>query len=117
MYRSIAARHRVSRMHRDTADAAITRRELKKRGAQLVSIMDYTEDTHIGDLVATILDGVNEYQSRASGADVAYKMSAKAANGGTPYQAPIGYRNAGKTVGGREVRTVVVDVSGLPSFG
>jgi site-specific DNA recombinase len=83
-----------SRMHRDTADAALTRRELKKLGVQLVSIMDYTEDSYVGDLVAAILDGVNEYQSRASGADVAYKMGAKAANGGTPYQAPIGYRNA-----------------------
>jgi site-specific DNA recombinase len=98
-----------SRMHRDTADAALTRRELKKLGVQLISIMDYTEDSYVGDLVAAILDGVNEYQSRASGADVAYKMGAKAANGGTPFQAPIGYRNAGATVEGRQVRTVVVD--------
>ncbi|GAB3221775.1 hypothetical protein GCM10027447_07880 [Glycomyces halotolerans] len=56
-----------SRMHRDAADAALTRRELKNLGVQLISIMDYTEDSYIGDLVATILDGVNEYQSRASG--------------------------------------------------
>lgn len=103
-----------SRMHRDTADAALTRRELKKLGVQLVSIMDYTEDSYVGDLVAAILDGVNEYQSRASGADVAYKMGAKAANGGTPYQAPIGYRNAGEKVEGREIRTVVVDEERAP---
>ncbi len=103
-----------SRMHRDAADAALTRRDLKKLGVQLISIMDYTEDTYIGDLVATILDGVNEYQSRASGADVAYKMGAKAANGGTPHQAPIGYRNVGETIEGREVRTVVVDEERAP---
>ncbi|GAB3999375.1 hypothetical protein GCM10029992_27980 [Glycomyces albus] len=103
-----------SRMHRDAADAALTRRELKKLRVQLVSIMDYTEDTYIGDLVATILDGVNEYQSRASGADVAYKMGAKAANGGTPHQAPIGYRNVGETVEGREIRTVVLDEERAP---
>ncbi len=36
--------------------------------------MDFTEDNAIGDLVSTIIDGVNEYQSRASGADIAYKM-------------------------------------------
>ncbi len=103
-----------SRMHRDTADAAITRRELKKLGVQLVSIMDYTEDSYVGDLVAAILDGVNEYQSRASGADVAYKMSAKAANGGTAHQAPIGYLNTGVMVDGREVRTVVLDEERAP---
>jgi site-specific DNA recombinase len=103
-----------SRMHRDAADAALTRRELKKLGVQLISIMDYTEDSYVGDLVAAILDGVNEYQSRASGADVAYKMGAKAANGGTPYQAPIGYRNAGEKVEGREIRTVVVDEERAP---
>ena len=103
-----------SRMHRDTADAAITRRELKKHGVQLISIMDYTEDSYRGDLVASILDGVNEYQSRASGADVSYKMAAKAANGGTPGKASLGYRNVGEKVDGREVRTVAVDEERAP---
>jgi site-specific DNA recombinase len=103
-----------SRMHRDTTDAAITRRELRKFGVQLVSIMDYTEDSYIGDLVAAILDGVNEYQSRASGADVAYKMSAKAANGGIPGIAPLGYLNVGEKIEGREVRTIAVDDERAP---
>ncbi len=103
-----------SRMHRDSTDAAITRKELRRLGVQLVSIMDYTEDTYVGDLVAAILDGVNEYQSRASGADVAYKMAAKAANGGTVGQAPLGYLNVGEKVDGREVRTVVLDEERAP---
>lgn len=103
-----------SRMHRDSTDAAITRKELRRLGVQLISIMDYTEDTYVGDLVAAILDGVNEYQSRASGADVSYKMAAKAANGGTNGQAPLGYRNVGEKVDGREVRTVVLDEERAP---
>ncbi|GAA2170500.1 hypothetical protein GCM10010403_49230 [Glycomyces rutgersensis] len=103
-----------SRMHRDTTDAAITRRELRKLGVQLVSIMDYTEDSYIGDLVAAILDGVNEYQSRASGADVAYKMAAKASRGGTPGLAPLGYLNVGEKIDGREVRTIAVDEERAP---
>jgi DNA invertase Pin-like site-specific DNA recombinase len=103
-----------SRMHRDTTDAAITRRELRKLGVQLVSIMDYTEDSYIGDLVAAILDGVNEYQSRASGADVAYKMAAKASRGGIPGIAPLGYLNVGERIDGREVRTVAVDAERAP---
>lgn len=103
-----------SRMHRDSTDAAITRKELRRLGVQLISIMDYTEDTYVGDLVAAILDGVNEYQSRASGADVSYKMAAKAANGGTNGQAPLGYRNVGEKVDGRQVRTVAFDEERAP---
>jgi DNA invertase Pin-like site-specific DNA recombinase len=64
-----------SRLHRNVEDAAITRANLRKPGVQLVSVMDYTDDSHIGDLVATTIDGVNEYQSLASGAGISYKMA------------------------------------------
>lgn len=103
-----------SRMHRDTIDAAITKRDLRAAGVSLVSVMDYTEDTYIGDLVATVLDGVNEYQSRASGADISYKMAAKAANGGTPGMSRLGYLNVRDNVDGREVRTVAPDPDRAP---
>lgn len=69
-------------MHRNAIDAAITKRDLRNADVTLVSVMDYTEDSAIGDLVATVLDGVNEYQSRAAGADIAYKMGQKIARGG-----------------------------------
>jgi hypothetical protein len=71
--------------------------------------MDYTEDSAIGDLVATVLDGVNEYQSRASGADIAYKMGQKIIRGGSVSRAPIGYLSVRETFEGREVRTIAVD--------
>src|SRR6266498_1208538 len=71
--------------------------------------MDYTEDSAIGDLVATVLDAVNEYQSRASGADIAYKMGQKIVRGGSVGKAPIGYLNVREKFEGREVRTVAVD--------
>src|SRR3569833_2166223 len=98
-----------SRMHRNTIDAAITKRDLRAAGAVLVSVTDYTEDTPIGDLVGTVLDAVNEYQSRASGADIAYKMGQKVINGGSVGRAPIGYLNVRENFEGREVRTVAVD--------
>src|SRR5262249_12838181 len=90
-----------SRLHRNTIDAAITKREMRKVGAVLISVMDYTEDSAIGDLVATVLDGVNEYQSRASGADIAYKMGQKVARGGSVGRAKVGYLNVRETVDGR----------------
>src|SRR5687767_13996321 len=34
-----------SRLHRNTVDSAITKRDLRKAGVVLISVMDYTEDT------------------------------------------------------------------------
>ena len=98
-----------ARLHRNSIDAAITKKDLRAAGAVLISVMDYTEDTAVGDLVATVLDAVNEYQSRASGADISYKMAQKVIRGGSVGRAPIGYLNVRKKIDGREVRTVVID--------
>lgn len=98
-----------SRMHRNGIDAAITKRDLRAGGAVLVSVMDYTEDTAVGNLVASVIDAVNEYQSQASGADISYKMAQKVARGGSVGRAPIGYLNTREKIDGREVRTVVID--------
>ncbi len=103
-----------SRLHRNVEDAAITRSTLRKLGVQLISVMDYTEDSYIGDLVATVLDGVNEYQSKQSGADIRYKMGQKAKTGGTVTRAPLGYLNIREEVDGRTVATVKVDPDRAP---
>jgi len=103
-----------SRLHRNTVDSAITKRDLRKAGVVLISVMDYTEDSAIGDLVATVLDGVNEYQSRAAGADISYKMGQKMKRGGTVGKAPIGYINVREKFEGREVRTVALDPERAP---
>ncbi len=98
-----------SRMHRNAIDAAITKRDLRTAGTRLISVTDYTEDSAVGDLVGTVLDAVNEYQSRASGADISYKMSQKAARGGCTGRSPLGYLNVREQFEGREVRTVAID--------
>ncbi|WP_433209150.1 recombinase family protein [Nocardia sp. CA-107356] len=57
-----------------------------------------------------ILAAFNEYRSRKDGADVAFKMGAKAKKGGTLGQAPIGYLNVLlQTDDGRKIRTVEID--------
>lgn len=90
-------------MHRNTIDAAITKRDVRAAGAVLISVTDYTADTPIGDLVGTVLDAVNEDQSRASGADIAFKMGQKVINGGSIGFEPIGYLNVREKFDGREV--------------
>jgi DNA invertase Pin-like site-specific DNA recombinase len=98
-----------SRIFRNAADAALTRRELKTLGVSLLSVKDPTADTISGDMLAGILDVVNEYQSKAAGDDIAYKMEAKAQRGGTPNKTRLGYLNVAEHVDGRQVRTVAID--------
>jgi DNA invertase Pin-like site-specific DNA recombinase len=71
--------------------------------------MDYTAADPTGDLVANIIDSINEDQSRINGADVSIKMAAKAERGGTSGKGPLGGLNVHEDVDGREVRTLVVD--------
>ncbi|MCD0446275.1 recombinase family protein [Glycomyces sp. A-F 0318] len=98
-----------SRLFRDTTDAALTKQDLRDRGVAILSVKDPTDDSPTGELLAHMVDGFNEYQSRIAGQDVAYKMEAKAARGGTPGRAPLGYVNVREIVDGRQVRTIAVD--------
>ena len=61
-----------------------------------------------------ILATFNEYQSRESGADIAYKMGQKAKNGGTIGRARLGYLNVRDRFDGREIRTIAVDPERAP---
>ena len=103
-----------SRIFRNATDAALTRRELKTLGVSLLSVKDPTADSISGEMLAGILDVVNEYQSRAAGDDIAYKMEAKAQRGGTPNKTRLGYLNVTETIEGRSVRTVALDAQRAP---
>jgi site-specific DNA recombinase len=106
--------YRRSRAFRDEWDAAITGRELKDQGVRLISAHDYTDDTAEGQLVASVLDSINAYQSRAQGNDIKRKMAGKAARGGTPGRAKLGYRNTREEIDGRNVATVTTDPERAP---
>ncbi len=101
--------YKLSRMARNRYDDAIVMADLRKRGVSLISATESIDDSPVGQLMHGILATFNEYQSRESGADIAYKMGQKAKNGGTLGQAPIGYLNAFDRLDGREIRTVVPD--------
>lgn len=103
-----------SRLFRDATDAGLTKRELRGLGVAILSVKDPTDDSPTGDLMAHMVDGFNEYQSRVSGQDIAYKMEAKAALGGTPGKPPLGYLNVRETIDGREIRTIALDPERAP---
>ncbi|ONH58049.1 hypothetical protein CcI49_24360 [Frankia sp. CcI49] len=52
---------------------------------------------------------INQYQSAASGKDIAYEMAQKASNGGTPGLAQIGYLNVRVRTEGRNIADVALD--------
>jgi hypothetical protein len=61
-----------------------------------------------------ILTTFNEYQSRQSGVDIAYKMGQKARSGGTLGRAKLGYLNHIDHSKGRVIRTIIVGPERAP---
>jgi site-specific DNA recombinase len=106
--------YQLSRMARNRYDDAIVMADLRKRGVTLVSATEAIDDTPVGQLMHGILATFNEYQSRQSGADIAYKMGQKARNGGTLGRAKLGYLNHIDHSDGRVIRTIIVDSERAP---
>jgi site-specific DNA recombinase len=104
-----------SRVFRNTVDAAITKRDLKKVGCRVISTVLDLGDGPEADMVESVMHAVDQYQSAANGADVRYKMGEKAKKGGTITRAPLGYRNVREPkAGGGEIATVVLDEDRAP---
>jgi site-specific DNA recombinase len=106
--------YHYNRIFRNSVDSGMTRRALKKTGTRVVSTVIDLGDSLESDMVETILSAVDEYQSQANGADISYKMSTKAKNGGTLGLAPLGYLNKRDTSGGRNIGIVVFDEERAP---
>jgi site-specific DNA recombinase len=106
--------YQFNRIFRNSIDAVITKRDLTKYGTRVVpTIMDLGEGPE-SDMVEIIMHAVGEYQSKANGADIAYKMGAKARNGGTLGRARLGYTNARDLSEGRNIGIVKFDPERAP---
>jgi DNA invertase Pin-like site-specific DNA recombinase len=106
--------YHFNRIFRNGIDAAITKKELGKCSTRVVSsILDMGESPE-SRMVEGILSYVDQYQSEASGADIRYKMGAKARNGGTLGRAPLGYLNKRDLTEGRNIGTVEIDAERAP---
>lgn len=106
--------YKLSRIARNRVDDALVMADLRQRGVSLISATESVDDTPVGQLMHGILATFNEYQSRESGADIAYKMGQKARNGGTLGRARLGYLNHIDRTGGRDIRTIMVDPERAP---
>ncbi|MDJ1372666.1 recombinase family protein [Gulosibacter molinativorax] len=106
--------YKLSRMARNRYDEALVGVDLKKRGVTLISATEAIDESPVGQLMQGMLAVFNEYQSRESGADIAYKMGEKAKRGGTLGRAKLGYLNVMDTSEGRQIRTIEVDPERAP---
>jgi len=106
--------YKLSRFARNRTDDAMVMADLQKRGVTLISATEQIDAIPVVQLMHGILAAFNEYRSREDGADIAYKMSQKAKNGGTLGRAPIGYLNVTENIDGRKINTVNVDPERAP---
>jgi len=98
--------YKLSRMARNRVDDALVMANLRQRSVSLISATESVDDSPVGQLMHGILATFNEYQSRESGADIAYKMGQKARNGGTIGRARLGYLNHIDRTNSRDIRTI-----------
>ena len=106
--------YHFNRVFRNSIDAAITKRDLARIGVRIISTVLHLDDSPESKMIETIMHAVDQYQSEASGADIAYKMGQKVKSGGSVGIAKLGYRNVREQVDGREIRTIALDPERAP---
>lgn len=84
--------HKLDRFARNRYDSAVYKRELKKNGISVYSVMERIDDSPESVMLESVLEGVAEYQSKALAAEVMKGMKETALQckhtGGKP---PLGY--------------------------
>ncbi|MGI8493621.1 MAG: recombinase family protein, partial [Acidimicrobiales bacterium] len=107
--------HKIDRLARNRLDDAMIHYELRQAGVMLVSATENIDETPSGMLVHGIMSSIAEFYSVNLATEVTKGMVQKAAAGGTPTRAPVGYLNVRKRDElGREIRTVEVDPERSP---
>jgi DNA invertase Pin-like site-specific DNA recombinase len=101
--------HKIDRLARNLHDDVTIGLAIQKGGAQLVSVTENIDETPSGRLLHGIMATIAEFYSRNLAAEALKGATEKAKQGGTPFQAPIGYVNVIERVDRREVRTVALD--------
>ena len=102
--------HKVDRLARSRADDVAITMAIRSSNAQLVSCSENVDETPSGRLLHGIMATIAEYYSGNLATEALKGMTAKAKKGGTPFMAPIGYRNvAANKDDGTVYRTIEVD--------
>src|SRR5215207_10323660 len=101
--------HKVDRFARNLEDHVTVRALLRRLGVELVSVVEPLDDSPQGRLTEGLHALMAEFYSATLAAEIRKGMTQKAKQGGWPHQAPLGYRNVRKPVGGRLVACIEPD--------
>ena len=101
--------HKVDRFARNLEDHVTVRALLRRLGVELVSVVEPLDDSPQGRLTEGIHALMAEFYSANLAAEIRKGMTQKAKQGGWPHQAPLGYRNVRRPVGGRLVACIEPD--------
>jgi DNA invertase Pin-like site-specific DNA recombinase len=102
--------HKVDRLARNRADDVAIHLALRDAGVMLISATENIDETPSGMLLHGIMSTIAEFYSRNLANEVTKGLTQKAATGGTPNRAPIGYLNVHKRDElGRDIPTVDLD--------
>jgi len=106
--------HKIDRLARNLHDDVTIGLAIQKGGAQLASVTENIDETPSGRLLHGIMATIAEFYSRNLAAEALKGATEKAKQGGTPFQAPIGYVNVTERTNRREVHTVGLDTERAP---
>jgi site-specific DNA recombinase len=107
--------HKVDRLARNRADDVQIQLGIERAGARLVSVSESVDDTPSGRLVRNIMADLAEFYSANLATEIMKGSKQKARLGGTPFKAPVGYKNVRFfDESGRDIRIVEVDEERAP---
>lgn len=107
--------HKVDRLARNRSDDVAIHLALREAGVILVSATESIDETPSGMLLHGIMSSIAEFYSRNLATEVVKGLSQKAASGGTPGKAPVGYLNTRRfDEQRREIRCVELDPQRAP---
>ncbi|HUB36807.1 MAG TPA: recombinase family protein [Solirubrobacteraceae bacterium] len=106
--------HKVDRLARNRLDDATLYQRFVGMGVKLVSVSENIDETPAGRLMHGMLASFAEYYSNNLANEIKKGLRQKHENGGTPFRPPIGYLSKRELVGGRDIRSVIVDPGRAP---
>lgn len=105
---------KVDRLARNRLDDALLCQKLIGWNIKLASATENIDETPSGQLMHGMLAVFAEYYSNNLATEVMKGLRRKHEMGGTPCKPPIGYLSKRELVGGKDIRTVIVDEQRAP---
>lgn len=106
--------HKVDRLARNRLDDAVLYQKLVGMGIKLVSVSENIDETPAGRLMHGMLASFSEYYSLNLASEIKKGLRQKHENGGTPFRPPLGYLSKRELIGGRDIRSVIIDPERAP---